>query len=74
MKKFNERGMYRETINLFEDQRNNISDAAISQTLKACYKTNDFDRGKRIHQLISSKSRQNTFILTSLIQLYSELY
>ena len=71
MKKFNYQGDYRKSLALFTENPSARSDACISQALKACSKLQDFQRGKEIHQQLKSRSINNSFIQTSLINLYS---
>ena len=77
MKMFNEKKEFEKVLNLFDewnekkDQRS--SSMVITQALKACTRMQDLQRGMKIHHSISSDSKEDAFILTSLIHFYSKL-
>ncbi len=75
LKQLNANKQYEKVINLFENyiQQNIPTDIAINQTLKACIELGDLKRGSDIYQRLSSQSKQNHFIQTNLIRLFSKL-
>jgi len=75
LKQLNANKQYEKVIDLFENyiQQNIPTDIAINQTLKACIELGDLKRGSDIHQRLSSQSKQNHFIQTNLIRLFSKL-
>ncbi len=75
LKQLNANKQYEKVINLFENyiQQNIPTDIAINQTLKACIELGDLKRGYDIHQRLSSESKQNHFIQTNLIRLFSKI-
>ena len=77
MKILNDRKQFKASRQLFDQCRENdhkapLSSTAITQALKACANTRDLERGVDIHQLVSARNGENTYILTSLIHLYSK--
>jgi hypothetical protein len=76
MKLLNNNKQFKKTLDLFDEhQKNNIetcSSLILTQVLKACAQTGDLQRGKIIHNLISSRLKTDSYILTSLIHLYSK--
>lgn len=76
MKIFNQQKAFEKTLELFESNKNNpsvpLSSAMISQALKACTHTRDFQRGIEIHRFVSSRVKDNPYITASLVHLYSE--
>jgi len=75
LKQLNANKQYEKVIDLFENytQQNIPTDIAINQTLKACIELGDLKRGSDIYQRLSSQSKQNHFIQTNLIRLFSKL-
>ncbi len=78
MKFLNDTKQFRKTLELFNKNRenNNIntcSSTIIIQALKACARLGDLQRGSTIHHLISSRIKNDSYILVSLINLYSQL-
>jgi hypothetical protein len=75
MKLLNDRKQYEETLKLLDHhskQSNEmLSSQIITQALKACTHLGDIQRGKTIHQLISSHLKDDSYILASLIYFYS---
>lgn len=74
LRQLNANKQYEKVIDLFENyaQQNIPTDIAINQTLKACIELGDFKRGSDIHQRLSSQSKQNHFIQTNLIRVFSK--
>lgn len=76
MKIFNEQKQFRKVLELFDLHKNNfsadISSMIITQTLKACTQLDDLPRGIHIHRLFSSRIKDDPYIVTSLIHMYSE--
>ena len=77
MKMLNDKKQFEQALHLF-DQNNDdnsiktCSSLTITQALKACSQIGDLQRGRMIHQLISSRVKDDSYILASLIHLYSE--
>ena len=77
MKQLNSTKQFCQSISLFDHHRENhmnITNGAICQALDACIATNDIQRGKRIHQELSSQSQADSFIQIYLIRLYSKFF
>ena len=76
MKIFNQTKQYENVLHLFDQyQKENsqpLSGVIITQALKACSQIADLHRGTTIHHLIPSNIKQDPYILTSLIHLYSK--
>jgi hypothetical protein len=73
MKKLIDSKQYQKAIDLFEQQSNLCTDISVNMALKACTKLHDYQRGIKIEKQLSSHSRNNHFIQTSLIHFYSKL-
>ncbi|CAF3999535.1 unnamed protein product, partial [Rotaria sordida] len=75
IKLLNDSQQYEKALELFDKyiKNNNqtFSNSTIIQALKACAKTRDIQRGSNIYHLISSRIHNDSYILTSLIHLYS---
>lgn len=71
MKNLNDKKQYEKTLTLFYQNSTSVTDVSINQALKACTKQRDLQRGKNIHQQLSSSSLENPFIQCSLLHLYS---
>ncbi len=75
MKLFNDQKQFKKALELFDKHKDNkmetCSDFMINQVLKACTNISDLQRGLNIHHMISSRTKKNPYILTSLIHLYS---
>jgi len=75
MKLLNDQKQFKKALELFDQYKNNkietCSDLIINQVLKACANINDIQRGLNIHHMLSFRTKQNSYILTSLIHLYS---
>ncbi|CAF0744675.1 unnamed protein product [Adineta steineri] len=76
MKLFNDKKQFNKTIELFDKQMKSntktFSSLIITQVLKACAHLEDIQRGKTIHQLISSRIKDDSYISASLIHLYMQ--
>jgi len=75
LKQLNDNKQYQKVIHLFENysQQHIPTDITINQVLKACVELGDFKRGSDIYQCLSSQSKNNHFIQTNLIRLFSKL-
>ncbi len=75
MKLLNDKKQFKECLDLFdkykEKHKQQFSSLAITQLLKACVHSGDFERGAAIHNLVSSRLKTDFHILTSLIHFYS---
>lgn len=75
MKLLNDKMQHERALKLFDKYKNNdiktFSGLIIAQALKSCVQLNDFERGKAIHDRILFRANDNSYILTSLVQLYS---
>jgi hypothetical protein len=76
MKLLNDNKQFKKTLELFNKHKEkNIetcSSLIITQALKACAQTDDLQRGSTIHNLISSRIKDDPYLLVSLIHLYSK--
>ncbi|CAF4263496.1 unnamed protein product [Adineta steineri] len=77
MKLLNDNKQFKKTLELFDKYTKNntktFSSYIITQALKACTHLKDLERGKTIHHhLISSRTKDDLYITTSLIHLYSK--
>jgi hypothetical protein len=76
MKLLNEKKQFKKALELFEKYQNKsietLSSFTITQALKACAQMRDLERGLTIHRLISSRIKNDSYILTSLVHLYSK--
>ncbi|CAF1444333.1 unnamed protein product [Adineta steineri] len=74
MKSLNDNKQFNKSLELFDKFKINnvksLSNLTISQALKACINLNDVQRGRNIHQLISSRINKDSYILISLIHFY----
>jgi hypothetical protein len=70
MKLLNEKKQFKKALELFEKYQNKsietLSSFTIIQALKACAQMRD------LHHLISSRIKNDSYILTSLVHLYSK--
>ena len=77
MKLLNDNGQFQRALELFDQQKRNsvntFSSFVITQALKACANLKDLQRGLIIHQLIPSRTKDDSYILASLIHLYSKM-
>ena len=74
MKKLIDSRQYRNALVLFDEQSQMNTDFDINMALKACTKLQDYERGMKMEQQLSSHSRNNLFIQTSLIHFYSKSF
>ena len=77
MKVLNDKKQFKKALALFDtcrpsDPKAPLSSTMIAQALKACANIRDLERGVNIHQLVSARNGENTYILASLIHLYSK--
>lgn len=72
MKKLIQSQQYKQALDLFEKQYSLSNDVTNTLALKACTKLEDHQRGIQIHQKLSLKSLNDSFIQTSLIHFYSK--
>ncbi|CAF4069265.1 unnamed protein product, partial [Rotaria sp. Silwood1] len=76
MKSLNDNKQFKKALDLFDKyNKNNIeiySSFIITQALKACASIGDLQRGSTIHHLISSRIKDDYYILASLIHLYMQ--
>ena len=78
MKILNGNRQCEEVLDLFEQYKQanttHLSSYIIVQALKACTQMADLQRGEEIHRLVSSRVTKDSYLLSSLIHLYSELF
>ena len=76
MKTFNDNKQFRKVLELFnkfnEKNINKCSNWIIIQALKACTKIGDIEYGFKIHNLISTRLKYDSYVLPSLINFYSK--
>jgi hypothetical protein len=74
MKKLNDQNQFQKCLCLFDEYENkNPSSKSLTQALKACQKSGDFQRGHKIIQQYSSRLNLNDYhLLTSIIHLLSK--
>ena len=80
MKRLNDMKQFRKALQLFDQYNHNHNDNIIkecsslfiTQALKACAQIGDLHRGLIIHQLVPDYLKDDSYISTSLIHLYSE--
>jgi hypothetical protein len=76
MKLLNDNKQFKKALELFDKHKKNkvetFSSLIITQTLKASAHLGDLQRGQAIHHLISSRIKDDSHILASLINLYSK--
>ena len=65
---------YRKALTLFDQQSQTFTDLEINMALKACTSLNEYQRGVKIHQQLSSQSLNNPLIQSSLIRFYSKQF
>ncbi len=77
MKLLNNEKNYEQALNLFDmhrkNQRKPLLTTTIMQALKACANIGDLQRGIIIHNLVLSRIQNDSYILFSLIDLYSKI-
>ncbi|CAF1644608.1 unnamed protein product, partial [Adineta ricciae] len=76
LKTLNDSKQFQQALQLFhQHQKNNnetLSRSVIAQALKACARLKDIRSGKAIHDLVSSHTKENEYIVTSLIHMYMQ--
>jgi hypothetical protein len=72
MKNLIDSKQYGKALDLFQQRSELRTDVFINMALKACTKLYDYQRGINIEKQLSSHSRDNHFIQTSLIHFYSK--
>ena len=76
MKLLNDKKQFRKALELFDEYKDKnigtLSSFTILQALKSCAQIRDLQRGSTIHRFMSSDMKKNSYILTSLIHLYSK--
>ncbi len=77
MKLFNDAKQFTKTLELFNKNKENCnintcSSTIIIQALKACAQLGDLQSGSNIHHLISSRIKNDSYILVSLVNMHSE--
>ena len=76
MKLLNKNRQFTEALHLFDECRPQdtkaLSNMIIMEALRASTNLRDLQRGVGIHQLISGRVQNDTYIAASLIHLYSE--
>lgn len=78
IKRLNDKKQFKKALQLFDQHNNNdniikeCSSLTITQALKACAQLGDLRRGSIIHQLVTHRIKHDSYILTSLIHLYSK--
>ena len=77
MKMLNDKKQFREALRLFDicreqDSQRMLNSMTITQALKACTNTRDLEHGTSIHRIVEARSKEDTYILASLIHLYSK--
>jgi hypothetical protein len=73
MKKLIDSKQYQKALDLFQQQSGPRTDVFVNMALKACTKLHDHQCGINIEKQLTSHSRNNPFIQTSLIHFYSKL-
>ncbi len=78
MKFLNDSKKFKQALELFDkyEKNNNgtFSNLTITQALKASAQIGDFQRGKTLHHLISSRLQTDSYLLASLIHFYSKFF
>jgi hypothetical protein len=77
MKILNDNKQFKKALKLFDTYKEKDikmkSSFVITQALKACTQTGDIQRGLTIYDLVSFQMKQDSYILASLIHLFSML-
>ena len=78
LKTLNDSKQFQQALQLFHQHQKNkneiLSSLTITQALKACTHLKDIRSGKAIHDLVSSRTKNDQYIVTSLIHMYSEFH
>ena len=77
MKMLNDKKQFRQALHLFDTCREKepgaqLNSMTITQALKACTHIRDLERGNDIYRLVPARSKEDTYILSSLLHLYSK--
>ena len=76
MKRLNDNRQHEKALALFDTHEKTnkvkLSEAVVTQVLKACAKLGDVQRGSRIYKAVASRIEGDSYTLTSLIHLFSE--
>ncbi|CAF1660480.1 unnamed protein product, partial [Adineta ricciae] len=76
LKTLNDSKQFQQALQLFhQHQKNNteiLSSLTITQALKACTHLRDIRSGKAIHDLVTSRTKDDQYIVTSLIHMYMQ--
>jgi hypothetical protein len=76
MKNLNDKKQYEKCLDLFDEykqmNKKDLSSLSVSQALKACTQIGDFQRGLNIDSILSSRLKNDSTIITSLIHFYSK--
>ncbi|CAF1456564.1 unnamed protein product [Adineta ricciae] len=76
LKTLNDSKQFQQALQLFhQHQKNNteiLSSLTITQALKACTHLRDIQSGKAIHALVTSRTKDDQYIVTSLIHMYMQ--
>ena len=76
MKRLNDNRLHEKALALFDTyEKSNevkLSEAVVTQALKACTRLGDVQRGSRIYKTVASRIEGDTHTMTSLIQLFSK--
>jgi hypothetical protein len=77
MKIFNDNKQFEKALKLFDTYKEKDISAkssfVITQALKACTQTGDIQRGLTIYNLVSFQMKHDSYVLASLIHLFSML-
>ena len=76
MKFLNDNKQFKKTLELIDKHKEKniekLSNFVLTQVLKACSGIGDLQRGSNIHHLVSSRLKNDSHLLTSVIHLYSK--
>ena len=74
MKRLNDMGQFSKALTLFDElqRRETPRDRAIVQALKACTRMKNLERGVDIHNKLSHRSTNDSYIQSALIHFYSQ--
>ena len=76
MKRLNDNRLPEKVLALFDtyEKANDVklSEAVVTQALKACAQIGDTQRGSRIYKAVSSRIEGDAYTMTSLIHLFSK--
>ena len=76
MKRLNDNRLHDKALALFDTyEKSNkvkLSEAVVTQALKACARLGDVQRGSRLYKTVASRIEGDPYTMTSLIQLFSK--